>query len=113
MRRAEHAADAKLQRRRGGRLKTESVPGVVFAPSVAASLGRCPRRPSRRSTRKGRDARSTCRTSTTTKTTKTPTRWLTAPPNGLVDRVSGRDGIDVIYGNDNYGDFAAARDPVS
>jgi hypothetical protein len=71
MRRAEHAADAKLQRRRGGRLKTESVPGVVFAASVAHRRNR------------------------------------------LVDRVSGRDGIDVIYGNDNHGDFTAARDPVS
>jgi nicotinamidase-related amidase len=31
---------------------------------------------------------------------------------GLVDRARDRDGVDVIYVNDNYGDFTASRDDI-
>jgi nicotinamidase-related amidase len=34
------------------------------------------------------------------------------PLAGLIDRARDRDGIDVIYVNDNYGDFTATRDAI-
>jgi nicotinamidase-related amidase len=37
---------------------------------------------------------------------------IVAPLAGLVDRVRDRDDIDVIYVNDNYGDFSATRDTI-
>jgi len=37
---------------------------------------------------------------------------VVAPLAGLIDRVRNRDDIDLIYVNDNYGDFAATRDDI-
>jgi nicotinamidase-related amidase len=37
---------------------------------------------------------------------------IVAPLAGLIDRARDRDGIDVIYVNDNYGDFTAGRDAI-
>jgi nicotinamidase-related amidase len=37
---------------------------------------------------------------------------IVAPLADLIDRVRDRDGIDVIYVNDNYGDFTASRDAI-
>lgn len=35
-----------------------------------------------------------------------------APLSELIDRARGRDDVDVIYVNDNYGDFTATRDSL-
>jgi nicotinamidase-related amidase len=37
---------------------------------------------------------------------------IVEPLAGLIDRVRDRGGIDVIYVNDNYGDFTATRDAL-
>jgi nicotinamidase-related amidase len=37
---------------------------------------------------------------------------IVAPLADLIDRARGRDGVDVIYVNDNYGDFTAGRDEI-
>ena len=37
---------------------------------------------------------------------------IVEPLAGLIDRVRDRDGIDVIYVNDNRGDFTATRDAI-
>jgi hypothetical protein len=37
---------------------------------------------------------------------------MVEPLAGLIDRARGRDDVDVIYVNDNYGDFAATRDAI-
>ena len=37
---------------------------------------------------------------------------IVEPLAGLIDRARDRDGIDVIYVNDNYGDFTATRDAI-
>jgi nicotinamidase-related amidase len=37
---------------------------------------------------------------------------IVKPLAGLVDRVRDRDDVDVIYVNDNYGDFTATRDSM-
>jgi nicotinamidase-related amidase len=37
---------------------------------------------------------------------------IVAPLADLIDRARDRDGIDVIYVNDNYGDFTAGRDAI-
>jgi nicotinamidase-related amidase len=37
---------------------------------------------------------------------------IVEPLAGLIDRARDRDGVDVIYVNDNYGDFTASRDDI-
>ena len=37
---------------------------------------------------------------------------IVTPLAGLIERVRDRDGIDVIYVNDNYGDFTATREAI-
>jgi nicotinamidase-related amidase len=37
---------------------------------------------------------------------------IVQPLAGLIDQARGRDDIDVIYVNDNYGDFTATRDAI-
>jgi nicotinamidase-related amidase len=37
---------------------------------------------------------------------------IVEPLAGLIDRVRGRDDVELIYVNDNYGDFAATREDI-